>query len=202
MRLKYLYDYKKIRRGKKKRYFLTVVLVLLASFSLAIYAQEERELKLEEAIELIQKYTEQEQELKAQIEALQLEISTLEQEIAKLESKLVSKGEILTPEIDKFQSKFSIEKFILLGDTRGNSVRVLVTESAAEPKRREILGIYYKIDPSYPGYFFVDVLPCQENGLVSIPGEVLEVNNWKDIECDNGTECTLQKITYRVLNNE
>jgi len=185
-----------------KRYFLTVVLVLFGGFSIAVYGREETKLKPEEAVELIQKYPEREQELKAQIEALQLEIGILEQEIAELESKLVSKGEILTPEIDKFQSKFSIEKFILLGDTRGNSVRVLVTESAAEPKRREILGIYYKIDPSYPGYFFVDVLPCQENGLVAIPGEVIEVNNWKDIVCNNGTECTLQKIIYRVLNNE
>ncbi|MEA1913113.1 MAG: LysM peptidoglycan-binding domain-containing protein [candidate division WOR-3 bacterium] len=71
-----------------KRYLLIVVLSLFVVFALTAQAQEEGKLKPEEAEEQIQKYTAQEEALKAQLQTLEDEINALKAYNKSLDEKI------------------------------------------------------------------------------------------------------------------
>lgn len=95
-----------------KRYILVVALVLFASFSLS--AQEEK-LTPEEADSLIMKYTQQEEDLRAQLEGLDEEIAALEEEVASLEAEIAR----LEEKRDELKKKIEERRFYVVkpGDT-------------------------------------------------------------------------------------
>lgn len=86
---------------------------------------------------------------------------------------------------------------VTIENSGGQLIEVWITGIDIYEETGEIIGSFMGVNPSNSGYFQVDVKPCSEGGVVSIPGRIVAIEEIKEGHCSDEHKYRLHRILYR-----